>query len=101
MRINLRCSVVYLHAWWRGTCCGAVEEIVVHQPLPELLQATVAVPRVALQGQALQVFHGYEGFLLEPTEPIVVQMKNFDQAEISKRLTAQPHQPTVRKVDNP
>ena len=59
------------------------------------------MPRVALQGQALQVFHGDEGLLLEPTEPIVVQMKNFDQAEIGKRLTAQPHQPTVRKVDNP
>ena len=30
----------------------------------------------------------------------MVQVKNFDQTEISKRLTAQPHQPTVRKVDN-
>ena len=58
------------------------------------------MPRVALQGQALQVFHGDEGLLLEPTEPIVVQVKDFDQAEIGKRLTAQPHQPTVRKVDN-
>ena len=37
-----------------GAGSGQVEEVVGHEPLPEVPQAAVAHPRVALQGQALE-----------------------------------------------
>ena len=40
---------LYLHVGWRGAGCWTVEEVVGHQPLPEVLQPTVTVPWVALR----------------------------------------------------
>ena len=42
------------HLGGRGAGGGQVEEVVGHEPLPKVLQAAVAHPRVALQGEALQ-----------------------------------------------
>lgn len=91
--------LLYLHGWWWGACCGAIKEVVVHQPLPEFLKATVTMPWIALQGQALQVGHRDEGPLLQPTEPVMVQMEHFNQAKVCKCLMAQPHQPAMGKVN--